>query len=202
MLAEGRPMTPDQLDDAIAEAAAELADLDARRTAAAERLAALSEQRSRDAVEAPAPDGPSAEWPAAHKVELFRSLFRGRDDAFAVRWENTAKERSGYAPRCSNEWKRGICEKPRVRCGACPNQAFLEPGAAEVLAHLRGRQVMGIYPLLADETCWLLAIDLDGDSWPADVAALREACEEVALAPAVERGDGFFRVPSADRHRM
>ena len=180
-------MTTDQLDDVIAAAEAELASLDARRTAAAKRLAALSEQRGCSTVEARAPKGASTDWPAAHKVELFRSLFRGRDDVFAVRWENTAKQRSGYAPRCSNEWKRGVCEKPRVRCGACPNQAFLEPGAGEVLAHLQGRQVMGTYPLLADETCWLLAIDLDGDSWPDDVAALREACEEVGLAPAVER---------------
>jgi hypothetical protein len=61
------------------------------------------------------------------------------------------------------------------------------PDAGEVLAHLHGRQVAGIYPLLADETCWLLAIDLDGDSWPQDVAALRCACEEVGLRPAVER---------------
>jgi superfamily II DNA or RNA helicase len=46
---------------------------------------------------------------------------------------------------------------------------------------------MGIYPLLADETCWLLAIDLDGETWRDDVAALRGACQEVGLAPAVER---------------
>lgn len=90
------------------------------------------------------------------------------------------------APRCANEWQRGVCEKPRVRCGACPNQAFLPAGEQAVLSHLQGRQVMGIYPLLADETCWLLAIDLDGDSWPRDVRAL-QASEELGLAPAVER---------------
>ncbi len=31
----------------------------------------------------------------------------------------------GYAPACANEWVSGVCEKPRVKCGECPNQAFL-----------------------------------------------------------------------------
>jgi hypothetical protein len=67
------------------------------------------------------------------------------------------------------------------------------PGESELLAHLTGEQVMGVYPLLADDTCWLLAIDLDGGSWQADVAALREVCREMGVPPAVERsrsGDG------------
>ena len=77
------------------------------------------------------------------------------------------------------------------------------PATRETLGHLQGRQVMGIYPLLADETCWLLAIDLDGETWPADVQALRRASAGLELAPAVERsrsGDGahawfFFASP-------
>jgi hypothetical protein len=96
-----------------------------------------------------------------------------------------------------------VCAKPRVRCGECSHQAFIAPVEAELLAHLQGRQVMGVYPLLADDTCRLLAIDLDGDSWRTDVAALREACDELGVLPAVERsrsGDGahiwfFFSAP-------
>jgi hypothetical protein len=172
-------MAVDDLEAAIAVAETELADLAARHAAATERVAALRRERAR--LEAkPSRTAPSA-WPAARKVELFRSLFRGREDVFAVRWENAAKHRAGYAPRCANEWRRGICEKPRVRCGACSNQAFVRPDAAQVLAHLQGRQVLGIYPLLADETCRLLAIDLDGDDWPQDVAALRDAANELGL---------------------
>lgn len=179
-------MAIEDFDGAIATAEAELADLVQRRGEVVEHLAVLRQQRGgpRDGADAEvAPD----DWPAARKVELFRSLFRGRDDVFAARWENTAKQQSGYAPRCANEWQRGICEKPRVRCGACPNQAFLPAGEQAVLSHLQGRQVMGVYPLLADETCWLLAIDLDGDTWPQDVRALRQASEELGLSPAVER---------------
>src|ERR1700704_799641 len=60
-----------------------------------------------------------------NKIALFRRLFRGRSDVFPIRWENRKTGRSGYAPACANEWQRGICEKPKVKCSACPNQAFL-----------------------------------------------------------------------------
>jgi hypothetical protein len=71
--------------------------------------------------------------PAADKIALFRSLFAGRIDVFPTRWENPKSGRSGYAPACANEWVRGVCgklrgrgdRKPRVRCGECPNQAFI-----------------------------------------------------------------------------
>ncbi len=180
-------MVGEAIHDAIEAAEAELAELLARRTVVMEQLAALRRQRSADSRDRAGGDPGPSDWPAARKVELFRSLFRGRDDVFATRWEKPAKHRSGYAPRCANEWEPGICEKPRVRCGACTHQAFVSPGERETLAHLQGRQVMGIYPLLADDTCWLLAIDLDGDSWPVDVRALRQAAAELGLAPAVER---------------
>jgi hypothetical protein len=180
-------MASESLDRAIAVTEAELGDLDLRRAAAVERLAALSEQRQASRAATSDVGGPPVGWSAVRKVELFRSLFRGRDDVFAVRWENASTRRSGHAPRCANEWKRGVCEKPRVRCGACPNQAFMALNATEVRRHLQGRQVVGIYPLLADETCWLLVIDLDGESWPDDVAALRRAATRIGVEPAVER---------------
>ena len=50
-----------------------------------------------------------------NKIALFRRLFRGRSDVFPIRWENRTTGRSGYAPACSNEWQRGICEKPKVK---------------------------------------------------------------------------------------
>jgi len=73
------------------------------------------------------------------KVELFRSLFRGRADILALRWENLKTGKSGYAPACANEWKRGLCEKPRVKCSACPNQAFIAATDRVVAYHLRGQ---------------------------------------------------------------
>jgi hypothetical protein len=153
----------------------------------------------------------SSSWSRERKLLLFERLFQGRPDVFPKHWENT-KGRSGWAPCCANEWEPGVCEKPRVKCGECPNQAFVAPAEHELRAHLEGRQVMGVYPLLADDTCGLLAIDLDGSVWRQDVTAIREACEELAVQPAVERsrsGQGahvwfFFSeaVPAATARRF
>src|SRR5512134_1483927 len=121
------------------------------------------------------------------KIALFRSLFRGRDDVYPRRFESRKTGGSGYAPACANEWVRGVCEKPRIKCSECPNQAFIPVSDDVVLDHLRGRHVIGVYPLLRDETCWFLAADFDGESWADDVSAFVETCRRVGLAAAVER---------------
>ena len=51
------------------------------------------------------------------KVALFRRLFAGRPDVFPVRCDNQKSGRSGYAPACANEWVKGACGKPQVKCG-------------------------------------------------------------------------------------
>jgi len=129
------------------------------------------------------------------KVDLFRSLFRGRPDIFPRRWENARTGRSGYAPACSSEWVAGVCGKKgrsgAVRssavCGNCRTRAFLPVTHAELLGHLQGKQVMGVHPLLEDETCWLLAVDFDGEGWQDDVAAFRETCRTEGIEAAIER---------------
>ena len=55
----------------------------------------------------------------AEKVALFQRLFRGRTDVYPVRWESKTSGKSGYAPACGNEWRAGVCEKPRIKCGDC-----------------------------------------------------------------------------------
>ena len=118
--------------------------------------------------------GPGIET-AEGRVALFQSLFRGRSDVFATRWESAKMPgRSGWSPRCSNEWRPGTCFKPKVKCAECASRRFVALTSTELRRHLEGRQTIGIYPLLADETCWLMAIDLDGPSWGDDAAALRE----------------------------
>ena len=79
----------------------------------------------------------SKSWTPASKLRLFRDLFRGREDVFAVRWENYGRSRSGYSPRCANEWQRGVCGKPKVRCGECGNAAFVTLDDRQLLAHLQ-----------------------------------------------------------------
>ena len=72
------------------------------------------------------------------KIALFRALFRGREDVYPRRFESRKTGKSGYAPACANEWVRGICEKPRVKCAECPNRRFL-PVTDEVIRwHLTG----------------------------------------------------------------
>ena len=55
------------------------------------------------------------------KIALFRRLFRGREDVYPKLWQNQKTAKKGYSPACSNEWVRGVCEKPRIKCGECPN---------------------------------------------------------------------------------
>jgi hypothetical protein len=99
--------------------------------------------------------------PPAAKIALFRSLFRGREDVFPKRWDNTKTGKAGYAPACANEWAPRICDKLKVKCGDCLNRAFL-PVTDDVMdGHLRGRHTVGVYPMLSDETCWFLAADFD-----------------------------------------
>lgn len=166
----------------------------------------------------------SAASEAAAKVKLFRSLFRGREDVFPRRWQNANSGKSGYSPVCRNEWVRGICEKPRVKCGECPHQAFVPVSDDVIRCHLQGtdrdasgRQssseyIAGVYPLLPDETCWFLAIDFDRQSWQIDAWAFVEACRAHHIDAALERsrsGQGahvwiFFSesIPAVDARKL
>nr|WP_274709310.1 DEAD/DEAH box helicase [Nitratireductor luteus] len=146
---------------------------------------------------------------SAEKIVLFRRLFAGRPDVFPVRWENRKTGGSGYSPACSNEWAKGICGKPKVKCGECPHQAFIPPSEEIIEKHLRGGDarsgdfVAGVYPLLQDETCWFLAADFDKDSWADDARALLDTCHAKGIDAGLERsrsGNGghvwiFFSEP-------
>ena len=151
------------------------------------------------------------------KIALFLELFHGRDDVYAKRWYNYKTRKSGYAPACRNEWVRGVCDKKKQRCTDCPNREFVPLSPEIVRAHLIGRDefcrdVVGIYPLLPDDTARLLCADFDDGGWREDVRAFCEAAREIALTPAVERsrsGEGahvwfFFETPisAADARKL
>jgi superfamily II DNA or RNA helicase len=205
----------DDASDEVARVRRRLADLDAERAALARELETLElEQKlisARRAAERDAfPDAPvTNSSSSAAKIGLFRRLFAGRTDVFPVRWENRKTGRSGYSPACSNEWTKGICGKPKVKCGECPHQAFIPPSEDVIEKHLRGGGarsgdfVAGVYPLLQDETCWFLAADFDKKSWVDDAGALLVTCRAKGIAAALERsrsGNGghvwiFFSEP-------
>jgi superfamily II DNA or RNA helicase len=149
---------------------------------------------------------------AADKVKLFRSLFRGRQDVFPIRFVSKKTGKPGYAPVCDNKFVRGLCELPKIKCGECTNQAFVPYDDAATIAHLTGRHVMGVYPLLHDDTCWFLAVDFDKHEWRDDVAAFVAACQRASVPFSVEKsrsGNGahvwfFFvePVPASTARKM
>jgi superfamily II DNA or RNA helicase len=173
---------------------------------------------------APAPDSPPAAPAAtrpfatesklstAEKVALFRSLFRGRTDAYPVRWESRKTGNAGYGPACGNEWRPGVCEKPRIKCSDCSHRLLIPITDAVIYGHLAGEHTVGVYPLLDGDTCHFLAVDFDDETWRDDARAFRATCRSLGVPAALEvsrSGEGahvwiFFdrAVPARDARRL
>ncbi len=125
------------------------------------------------------------------KVSLFRSLFRGREDVYAVRWDSEKTGKAGYSP------------SRRHRTSSATEDEFLPLTDQVIRAHLQGQQTLGVYPLLTDETCWFVAVDFDKTTWCEDCAAFRKVGQELGIDVALERsrsGNGahawvFFEKP-------
>jgi hypothetical protein len=141
-----------------------------------------------------------------------------RGDVYPRRFENRKTGKAGYAPACANEWVRGLCEKPRIKCAECPNRRFVPVTDDVIRWHLSGRHsdgkpfVAGVYPLLQDETCFFLAVDFDKGGWREDAAAFVETSRRLDLPAATERSSSgrgahvwfFFEeaVPAAVARRL
>jgi superfamily II DNA or RNA helicase len=111
------------------------------------------------------------------KVALFRSLFAGRGDVYAARWENERSGRSGWSPAVVG----GPANARRQDREYVP----LDDGI--IAAHLTGRVHVGLYPLLRDDRCRLLACDFDGPTWPLDAGAYVDAAKVAGVPVALER---------------
>ena len=127
----------------------------------------------------------ATQYSIADKIRLFRRLFRGRTDVYPLRWES-AKGKSGYAPACGNEWKPGVCRKPKVKCGNCRQRQLLPVTDQVVYGHLAGKHTIGVYPLLKDDHCFFLAVDFDGVGWREDTRAFMESCRDLNIPSAME----------------
>ncbi|MEW6536699.1 MAG: DEAD/DEAH box helicase family protein [Candidatus Auribacterota bacterium] len=134
--------------------------------------------------------------PIRDKIKLYRSLFRGREDVYPRRFESIKTGKSGYQPACKNEWIRGICGKPKVKCSNCQNCEYLPLTDQVIEWHLRGENpgeygnkdfIIGIYPVLLDEKCWFLAVDFDKSSWKEDVRAFAQTCTDMEIPISIER---------------
>lgn len=120
------------------------------------------------------------------KVALFRRLFRGRDDVWALRWESKTSGKSGYSPACANEWQARICGKPRIKCGDCAHRQLIPVSDLVIYHHLAGTHTVGMYPLLEDDSCYFLAVDFDEAEWQKDASAFMRSCDELGVPAALE----------------
>ncbi len=146
------------------------------------------------------------------KVNLFCSLFRGREDVFARRWFSPTTGKSGYQPVCVREWNREFCDKKKYKCAECPNREFQSLGYDDIYRHLEGkdpncRDVVGVYAILENNTCNFLCCDFDDKScehgYQDDVRAYVSVCRDWNIPAYIERsrsGNGahvwiLFSVP-------
>lgn len=119
------------------------------------------------------------------KVELFKSLFVGRHNVVAKRWQSSTGK-TGYSPYCMNEWQSGICEKPRVKCKVCKAKNFVRLDNKVIENHLKGNCVIGLYPLMDQDLCKLLVMDFDKKNWEEEVKLIAESCEELDIDYSIE----------------
>lgn len=144
---------------------------------------------------------------AEDKIKLFLSLFAGRTDVYAKRWVSKRTGKSGYSPTCKNEWDGKLCQKGRIKCSDCTNRVYSELTTEEIYKHLSKNatenDVIGIYPMLKDETTNFVVIDFDDENWQQDVTTIRMSCNSLEIPVYIERsrsGEGahcwfFFSEP-------
>ena len=148
-------------------------------------------------IDVPAPPIPQKlSLSLEEKVALFRNLFQGREDVFARRWFSPTTGKSGYQPVCAREWNREYCDKKKFKCAECPNREFQPLGYDDIYRHLEGkdpngRDVIGVYAILPDNTCQFLCCDFDDKScehgYQKDVMAYVGVCRDWGIPAYIER---------------
>ena len=106
-----------ELERAQAAEASRITELEAQISALA-TFAAESPARNDEPAAQAAPRAPDS------KLQIFRRLFRGREDVYPTRFESAKTGKHGYGPACANKFVTGLCELPKVKCGEYKNQKF------------------------------------------------------------------------------
>lgn len=120
------------------------------------------------------------------KLNLFKSLFKGREDVFAIRWEKGNK--SGYMPAFHYDPYRYRLHK--MNGGTFKNykdKTYLSLTDQQFLKHFNGEQLIGIYPLLQDNTSWFIAADFDKAEWADECRTFLNVCKEQNIPAYLER---------------
>lgn len=119
-------------------------------------------------------------------IELFKSLFRGRKDLFAIRWEKDGK--NGYMPAYKVDWTN--YQKHKAQGGTFKNYKDKKHLPFDDLAvenHLSGKETCGIYPLLEDNSSFFIAVDFDKENWKETILRLHNTCSDFKLPSYIER---------------
>ena len=125
-------------------------------------------------------------FPDQTNVDVFKSLFKGREDVFAVRWEKGNK--SGYMPAYFYDPYHLRAHK--MNGGTFQNyneKSHLNLTDEQIQKHLNGLQQIGVYPLLEENTSWFLAADFDKANWQDEAIAFLNACKEKQIPAYLER---------------
>lgn len=120
------------------------------------------------------------------QIDLFKSLFKGRDDVFAIRWEKGAK--SGYMP--AYQYDPYMYRLHKMKGGTFQNytnKSFLPYSDEQIAKHLNGEQLIGIYPLLENNTSWFIAADFDKKNWEEECRAFIKCCYTNNIPAYLER---------------
>ena len=131
------------------------------------------------------------------KINLFKSLFIGREDVFALRWSNAKSGKSGYSPVCENKWQSGKCDMKKYSCADCLFKLPVRLSDQYIFNHLAGRDsacrdVIGLYPLMEGDLCQFLALDFDSHDktvpfqWKSDILAVKKVCNEYSIPSYME----------------
>jgi len=179
-----------EFKEKISEIEKQISSLSVQKENLIKELSSLSQERniqplnpSSDSVGQPV----TLQFSTAEKVKLFRAFFHGRNDVYARLWKSKKTGKLGYSPVCKNEWIRGICKKPQLKCSECPNRELVSVDDNVIYNHLAGEYIVGIYPMLQNENCYFLAIDFDKKSWQDDAFAFKETCLQEGIPASIER---------------
>jgi len=124
--------------------------------------------------------------PTNKQITLFKSFFNGRQDVYAIRWEKDGK--SGYMPAYKVDWSDYNKHKASGGTFKDYNKKEYLPFSSEaILNHISGKETVGIYPLLEDNTSHFIAADFDDENWQKSIRKLYSTCKNFEIPAYIER---------------
>lgn len=126
------------------------------------------------------------------KLSLFNSYFRGRPDVYAIKYYSK-NGKTGYTPHGDFKWIEVIDNKNPNRTKWKKEMISFYPYTKEAIKnHIIGshndfKYGMGIYPMLTDDTCYLLVMDFDNDNSDQESKVITQVADEYDIPFLIER---------------